>query len=77
VEGRELAGDAAADRIRGAVERRLVVGDWVTYEDLTGSYPSPVSSTATAFTLLAGSSNQVATIGSSLGNYFSSNCPTA
>jgi hypothetical protein len=72
VEGRELAGDAAADRMR-----RLVVGDWVTDEDLTGSYPSPVSSTPTAFTLLAGSSNQVATIGSSLGNYCSSNCPTA
>jgi hypothetical protein len=49
----------------------------MTYEDPTGSYPSPVSSTPTAFTLLAGSSNQVATIGSSLGNYFSSNCPTA
>jgi hypothetical protein len=38
----------------------------VTYENPTGSYPSPVSSTLTAFTLLAGSSNQVATIGSSL-----------
>jgi hypothetical protein len=49
----------------------------VTYEDPTGSYPSPVSSSPTAFRLLAGSSNQVATIGSSLGNYFSSNCPTA
>jgi hypothetical protein len=49
----------------------------MTYEDLTGSYPSPVSSTPTAFTRLAGSSNQVATVGSSLGNYFSSNCLTA
>jgi hypothetical protein len=58
VEGRELAGEAATDRIRGAVERRVVVGDSVTYEDLTGSYPSPVSSTPTAFTLLAGSSNK-------------------
>jgi hypothetical protein len=49
----------------------------VTYEDSSGVYPSPVSSSPTAFTLLAGSSNQVAAIGSSLGNYFSSNCPTA
>jgi hypothetical protein len=38
----------------------------VTYEEPTGSYPSPVSSTPTAFTLLAGSSNQFITVGTSM-----------
>jgi hypothetical protein len=46
------------DRAQGSV---LSTGgsSWaiaVTYEDRTGRYPSPVSSTPTAFTLLAGSS---------------------
>jgi hypothetical protein len=36
VEGRELAGDAAADRVRGGVDRRLLVGNAVTYEDPSG-----------------------------------------
>jgi hypothetical protein len=35
----------------------------MTYEDATRRYSLQVSSTPTAFTLLAGSSNQVATIG--------------
>lgn len=38
----------------------------VTYEDPTGVYPSPVSSSPTAFTLLAGSSNQFITLGASM-----------
>jgi hypothetical protein len=38
----------------------------VTYEDPRGVFPSPGSSTPTGFTLLAGSSNQCITVGSSM-----------
>ena len=37
----------------------------VTYEDPTGVFPAPRSSTPTGFTLLAGSSNQFVTVGTS------------
>ena len=37
----------------------------VTYEDPSGTYPSPNSSAPTGFTLLSGSSNQFITLGSS------------
>jgi hypothetical protein len=37
----------------------------VTFEDPTRVYPSPNSSTVTGFTILTGSSNQFATLGSS------------
>jgi hypothetical protein len=53
----------------------------MTYEDPTGSYPSPVSSTPTAFTLLAGLSNQFVTVGTSMlpiaGYQFSLNAPSS
>ena len=53
----------------------------VTYEDPTGTYPSPISSAPTGFTLLAGSSNQFITIGSSMlpiaGYQFSLNVPSS
>lgn len=51
------------------------------YEDPSGVFPSPVSSSPTAFTLLAGSSNQVVTVGSSLlpiaGYRFQLNAPSS
>jgi hypothetical protein len=53
----------------------------LTYEDPTGVYPSPGSSTPTAFTLLAGSSNQFVTVGSSMlpiaGFQFALNAPSS
>jgi hypothetical protein len=36
----------------------------VTYEDPSGTFPSPRSSAPTPFTILTGSSNQVITLGS-------------
>jgi hypothetical protein len=39
----------------------------VCYEDPSGTYPSPVSSAPTAFTILTGSSNQFINLGSSIG----------
>jgi hypothetical protein len=38
----------------------------VTFEDPSGVYPSPISSAPTGFTILAGSSNQFVTVGSSM-----------
>ncbi|MES5485943.1 hypothetical protein QMZ05_24585 [Bradyrhizobium sp. INPA03-11B] len=38
----------------------------VCYEDPSGTFPSPNSSAPTPFTILAGSSNQVITLGTSL-----------
>jgi len=38
----------------------------VCYEDPSATYPSPISSAPTPFLLLAGSSNQVVTVGSSM-----------
>jgi hypothetical protein len=53
----------------------------VTYEDPSGVYPSPVSSSPTAVTLLAGSSNQFITVGTSMlpiaGYQFSLNAPSS
>jgi hypothetical protein len=53
----------------------------VTYEDPTGLYPSPNSLALKGFTLLAGSSNQFITVGSSMipiaGYQFSLNAPTS
>ena len=53
----------------------------VTYDDPSGTYPSPVSSAPTAFTLLAGSSNQFVTVGTSMlpiaGYRFSLNAPSS
>lgn len=53
----------------------------VTYEDPSGVYPSPSSSTPTGFILLAGSSNQFVTIGASMlpvaGYQFSLNAPSS
>ena len=53
----------------------------VTDEDPSGVYPSPVSSTPTAFTLLAGSSNQFITVGTSMlpiaGFQFALNAPSS
>jgi hypothetical protein len=37
-----------------------------TYEGPSGVYSSPISSAPTAFTLLAGSSNQLITLGTSM-----------
>ena len=53
----------------------------VTYEDPTGVYPSPRSSSPTGFTLLAGSSNQFVTVGTSMlpiaGYQFTLNAPSS
>jgi hypothetical protein len=53
----------------------------ICYEDPSGTYPSPNSSAPTAFTLLAGSSNQVVTVGASIapiaGYMFSLNAPSS
>jgi hypothetical protein len=53
----------------------------VTYEDPSGTFPSPNSSAPTGFTLLAGSSNQFVTVGSSMlpiaGYQFSLNAPSS
>jgi hypothetical protein len=53
----------------------------VTFEDPTGTYPSPNSSAPTGFTLLAGSSNQFITVGASMlpiaGYQFSLNAPSS
>ena len=53
----------------------------VTYEDPSGVFPSPRSSTPTGFTLLAGSSNQFVSVGSSMlpiaGYQFSLNAPSS
>jgi hypothetical protein len=53
----------------------------VTYEDPSGVFPSPRSSTPTGFTLLAGSSNQFVTVGTSMlpiaGYQFSLNAPSS
>lgn len=53
----------------------------ICYEDPTWTYPSPNSSAPTGFTLLAGSSNQIVTIGSSLapiaGYQYSLNAPSS
>jgi hypothetical protein len=53
----------------------------VVFEDPNGTCPSPNSSAPTAFTLLAGSSNQFITVGSSIapvaGYQFSLNAPSS
>jgi hypothetical protein len=53
----------------------------VTYEDPSGVFPSPRSSTPTGFTLLAGSSSQFITVGTSMlpiaGYQFSLNAPSS
>lgn len=53
----------------------------VTYEDPSGTYPSPNSSSPTGFTLLAGSSNQFVTLPSSVapiaGYQFLVNAPSS
>ena len=53
----------------------------VTYEDPSGVFPSPRSPTPTGFTLLAGSSNQFVSVGSSMlpiaGYQFSLNAPSS
>jgi hypothetical protein len=53
----------------------------VTYEDPSGVFPSPRSSTPTGFTLLTGSSNQFVSVGSSMlpiaGYQFSLNAPSS
>ena len=53
----------------------------VTFEDPSGVYPSPISSAPTGFTLLAGSSNQFVSVGSSMlpiaGYQFSLNAPSS
>jgi hypothetical protein len=52
----------------------------VTFEDISGTYPSPVSSSPTSFTLLAGSTTQFVTVGASMapiaGYRFSLNAPS-
>jgi hypothetical protein len=53
----------------------------VTFEDPSGVYPSPRSSAPIGFTLLAGSSNQFITVGSSMwpiaGFQFALNAPSS
>jgi hypothetical protein len=53
----------------------------ITYEDPSGVFLSPRSSTPTGFTLLAGSSNQFVTVGTSMlpiaGFQFSLNAPSS
>jgi hypothetical protein len=51
-------------RSGGPVRSSWVIA--VTFEDPTGVYPSPNSSAPTGFTLLAGSSNQVIAVPSSM-----------
>lgn len=53
----------------------------VTYEDPSGTYPSPNSSAPTGFNLLSGSSNQFITVGASMlpiaGYQFALNAPSS
>ena len=53
----------------------------ITYEDPSGTYPSPRSSAPTAFTILTGSSNQFLGLGSSItpiaGYRFNFNAPSS
>jgi hypothetical protein len=53
----------------------------ITFEDPTGTYPSPRSSAPTAFTILTGSSNQFLGLGSSItpiaGYRFNFNVPSS
>ena len=61
----ELADHAAADRLRGDLDRRVLVVHQRTLEDPTGVYPNPNSSAPTAFTIFTGSSNIFISLGSS------------
>jgi hypothetical protein len=56
--GGELADHAAANRVRGDLDRRLVLRDSLYRSRTRAAYPSPISSAPTGFTILAGSSNQ-------------------
>jgi hypothetical protein len=53
----------------------------ITYEDPSSVYPSPNSSAPTAFSLLAGSTNQFITVGTSMlpiaGYQFALNAPSS